>query len=170
MILYRGNRVARTTPSVPMSASSAVDHLGAHALAVLETLRGTPQHPTAACLYDDVRRQHPRLGRATVYRALAALEAAGLVVEAWRDGVGRHYDARTDPHDHAICVACGAVTDIDRPADRLPSGYIHAAERSGFTIRRFEVRYHGLCSACQERRATLDDHTGEAPPLSSRTE
>jgi Fur family ferric uptake transcriptional regulator/Fur family peroxide stress response transcriptional regulator len=135
-----------------MAAAAAVRQparLGPHAGAVLAALRATPHHPTAAALYDDVRRRHPRLGRATVYRALAALEAAGLVVEVWRDALGRHYDARTDPHDHAACMVCGRVADVERPPAPLPDAYTAAAAAGGHEVASYEVRYLVRCAACR---------------------
>jgi Fe2+ or Zn2+ uptake regulation protein len=137
--------VAQSSPE----GDSRHPRLGGNASAVLATLRAAHSHPTAAELYDDVRRLHPRLGRATVYRALAALEAAGLAVEVWRDAVGRHYDARTDLHDHAICVVCGRVCDVARPPAPLPAAYAAAAEASGHEVTGYEVRYYGRCPTCR---------------------
>jgi Fe2+ or Zn2+ uptake regulation protein len=142
-----------TRPAAPPAARRAdlasAPSLSAHARAVLDTLRAAHHHPTAAELYDDVRRAHPRLGRATVYRALAALEAAGLVAEVWRDALGRHYDARTDAHDHAVCDACGRVFDVERPPLALPPEYVEAAGAHGHAVRGYAIRYYGVCAACR---------------------
>lgn len=146
-----GNSVAgQRAPDVAAHAS-AETRLSAHARAVLEILRAARQHPTAAELYEDARRAHPRLGQATVYRALAALEAAGLAVEVWRDALGRHYDARTEAHDHLICTRCGGVSDVERPAAALPAAFTGAAEQCGGQVASYEVRYYGVCAACRER-------------------
>src|SRR5262249_28268654 len=83
----------------PPDPAPKVD-LGTHGCATPAALRAARHHPTAADLYDAVRRHHPHLGRATLSRALATLESAGLVVEVWRDTLGRHYDAPPDSHDH----------------------------------------------------------------------
>ncbi len=132
--------------------ADAAAHLSAHARAVLETLRAARHHPTAAELYEDVRRAHPRLGQATVYRALAALETAGLAVEVWRDELGRHYDARTDVHDHLVCTCCGRVSDVERPAAALPEEFIEAAAQRGHRVAGYEVRYYGMCADCRGQR------------------
>jgi Fur family ferric uptake transcriptional regulator/Fur family peroxide stress response transcriptional regulator len=121
--------------------------------AVLEALRAASDHPTAAEIYDRLRTSHPRLGRATVYRALASLEAAGLVVEVWRDTYGRHYDARVERHDHAVCVGCGRAVDVERPPAALPAAYQAAADASGYTLASYEVRYYGRCPACRQNAA-----------------
>jgi Fur family ferric uptake transcriptional regulator/Fur family peroxide stress response transcriptional regulator len=116
---------------------------------VLAALRAATNHPTAAEVYDLMRPEHPRLGRATVYRALAALAAAGLAVEVARDALGRHYDARTTPHDHAVCTICGALLDVDRPSRALPDDFLAAAIARGHEVQGFAVRYYGRCAACR---------------------
>jgi Fur family peroxide stress response transcriptional regulator len=137
--------------------------LGPQARAVLAALHAAQRHSTAAELYDDIRRQHPRLGRATVYRALAALESAGLVVEVWRDALGRHYDARTDPHDHAVCIVCGRVADVERPSAPLPDAYTAGAAAGGDEVAGYEVRYLVRCAAC------CGAHAAHAKPAAERT-
>lgn len=129
-----------------------------HDAAVLAALREAACHPTAAQLYEAVRLRYPSMGRATVYRALQRLEAAGLAVEAGRDSLGRHYDARTERHDHAICTRCGRVLDLDSaPADALPAALLAVlAERAravGMAMKTYEIRLYGRCAACQEQYA-----------------
>jgi Fur family peroxide stress response transcriptional regulator len=123
--------------------------VGAHARVVLDALRAMPHHPTAAAIYDEVRRAQPRLGQATIYRALAALEGAGLVAVAGRDALGCHYDARTEPHDHAVCVVCGRIDDVERTTADPPHGYAAAVASSGYALAGYEVRYYGRCPNCQ---------------------
>lgn len=139
--------------------------LGRHDRAVLDALRATTRHPTAAQVYDEVRARYPRVGQATVYRALTRLLAAGLVVDVGRDALGRHYDARTDRHDHAICTACGRVFDLPAGTQGAEGGSLptevlaplaEAARRAGVRPVSYEVRLYGLCAACDEQRALSD--------------
>ncbi|HLZ24270.1 MAG TPA: transcriptional repressor [Ktedonobacterales bacterium] len=130
--------------------------LAPHDDAVLAALRATARHPTAGELYDAVRRHYPHMGRATVYRALQRLETAGLAVEVGRDSLGRHYDARTERHDHAVCTRCGRVRDIlpenDLPTELL-TGLAQLARAAGVTVDTYEIRLYGRCSACQNAQA-----------------
>ncbi len=123
-----------------------------HDEAVLQALRAARTHPTAANLYDEVRREHPRIGRATVYRALQRLEEAGLAVEVGRDSFGRHYDARVERHDHAICSLCGQVIDLldvrSLPAETL-APLMEIARQAGFAAGTYEIRLYGRCASCQ---------------------
>lgn len=146
--------VAPRTLQLPSQADT--DGLGRHDRAVLDALRATTAHPTAAQLYGTVRARFPRVGQATVYRALARLLAAGLVVDVGRDALGRHYDARTDRHDHAICAACGWVCDLPAQANSLPpevlAPLIAAGRQVGMRVTSYEVRLYGLCATCANQR------------------
>ncbi len=127
---------------------------------ILDTLRATDRHPTAGELYDAVRLVRPRIGRATVYRALQRLEAAGLAVEVSRDSLGRRYDARLDRHDHCVCSGCGRVLDVTLPPTISTADFDQLAEiaaRSGFAASTFELRLYGRCAACQTADAEPTD-------------
>ena len=74
-------------------------------------------HPTAEEVYRAVRRRLPRISLATVYKALDALAAAGLIAklaggEARRDTIA----AGTD-HYHLRDTRTGEVSDLPTPFD-----------------------------------------------------
>ncbi|HEV2404097.1 MAG TPA: transcriptional repressor [Ktedonobacterales bacterium] len=122
---------------------------------VLEALRETDRHPTANDLYETVRHRQPRIGRATVYRALQRLVAAGQAIEVARDSFGRRYDARTERHDHCVCAGCGRVIDLILPAAIPDIAFARLAEvaaRAGFAMDAYELRLRGLCAECQSER------------------
>jgi Fe2+ or Zn2+ uptake regulation protein len=132
-------------------------HLHRNDKAVLDALQSAVQHPTAIELHEIVQRNYPRMSRATLYRALQRLEAMGLVIPAGRDGRGRHYDAHTARHDHAICSVCGQLFDLALPdwslaADTLERFY-RAAEAAGVEPETWEIRVRGLCADCQKARS-----------------
>ena len=87
--------------------------------AVLTTLEASVDHPTAAEVFERVRSDLPGIGAATVYRTLALLVDQGLALELnLGDGNAARFDGNTARHDHVVCSACGAATDIDQA---LPS-------------------------------------------------
>ena len=49
--------------------------------AVLEVLHAAHDHPTAADVFERVRRVHPGIGAATVYRTLGLLVDSGEALE-----------------------------------------------------------------------------------------
>ena len=87
---------------------------------ILDLVRGTDAHPSAALVYREVRRRLPRVSLATVYRNLRMLAAEGLLSER-ADAGGMRFDGNTDPHDHFTCVACGRIYDVPAAgARRVP--------------------------------------------------
>ncbi|TLM78493.1 MAG: transcriptional repressor [Actinobacteria bacterium] len=80
---------------------------------------------------------------ATVYRAVAAMEAAGFVERVgMRDGATLFVRCGDeDHHHHVVCDGCGRIAHAECP---LPA--ITAPE--GFVVTRHEVTLYGLCPAC----------------------
>ncbi|SNQ51222.1 Fur family transcriptional regulator [Frankia canadensis] len=117
-------------------------------MAVLEVLRAADDHPTAAEVYERVRRASPGIGSATVYRTLALLVSTGRALElTLGDGAAARYDANTRRHDHAVCDGCGRAVDLDHP---VPDGMMaEIARRSGFAITGYDLQFRGLCPDCQ---------------------
>ncbi|MDR3686452.1 MAG: transcriptional repressor [Coriobacteriia bacterium] len=86
------------------------------------------------------------IGTATVYRAVAALEAS-----RWLERVGERdgsalfarCQAGAHHHHHVVCERCGRVEVTQCPVE------IAAAENpDGFRITRHEVTLYGLCPSC----------------------
>src|SRR5947209_18939891 len=75
---------------------------------ILEVVRTTDAHPTAASVYRRVRRRLPRVSLATVYRNLPTLAAAGIVAERAAPSAAR-FAGNTAPDDPFTCVACGRI-------------------------------------------------------------
>ncbi|SRR5205809_1074368 len=125
--------------------------LNTNAQAVLDVVKGANSHPTASDVYEAVRKTRPRIGLASVYRILHMLVEQGRIKEIRHNDENCRYDARTDRHDHAVCTACGRLTDvpveISVPQDILES----AAKASGIVFNSYELRLSGLCLACSQK-------------------
>src|SRR3972149_2462958 len=78
---------------------------------ILDVVRSTDTHPTAASVYRRVRRRLPRVSPAPVPRTLRQLATQGLLVER-ADADGMRFDGNTGVHDHFTCVACGRIYDV----------------------------------------------------------
>src|ERR1043166_8770352 len=89
---------------------------------ILEVVRASEAHPSAAVVYRAVRRRLPRVSLATVYRNLRMLAADGLLSER-ADAAGMRFDGNTADHDHFTCVACGRIYDVPAPGARLRAPY-----------------------------------------------
>lgn len=90
------------------------------------------------------REVDPGIGTATVYRAVAAMEAAGHLEAVGERGDRTLYAAcsEADHHHHAVCTSCGRVE---------PTGCgLGALAPDGFTVTHHRVTLYGLCAACAE--------------------
>jgi Fur family transcriptional regulator, ferric uptake regulator len=119
---------------------------------ILDLFLGEERHLTADELYRIVRRRHPSLGFATVYRALKLFCECGLCRPVlFEDGVTRYEHLfRHAHHDHLVCTRCGSVVEvvdpeIERLQDRL-------ARRHGFRVQRHRLELYGLCRSCRVGR------------------
>jgi Fur family peroxide stress response transcriptional regulator len=124
-------------------------------LAILRLFCADESHPTAQDLFARLRPSFPTMSFATVYNTLDALAAAGLTSTLHLGGASR-FDPNTTPHHHAICDACGKITDVPRrPRARASRATSDAALTAlseaapGFAVRAVERVYRGLCASCK---------------------
>lgn len=119
--------------------------------AVVEALSRHDCAVTALDLDDELRSRRPRVGRASVYRALEQLEQLGLVqrIEVSRGTAG--YE-RVDPaghhHHHAICRDCGRMIPFEDPS--LEKAIEGLTDRMQFEISEHDVVLRGRCDRCSD--------------------
>ncbi|MDX6588795.1 MAG: Fur family transcriptional regulator, ferric uptake regulator [Solirubrobacterales bacterium] len=119
--------------------------------AVVEALSRHDCAVTALDLDDELRSRRPRVGRASVYRALEQLEQLGLVqrIEVSRGTAG--YE-RVDPaghhHHHAICRDCGRMVPFEDPS--LEQAIEGLSDRMQFDITQHDVVLRGRCDRCSD--------------------
>jgi Fur family transcriptional regulator, peroxide stress response regulator len=108
----------------------------------------TESHPTADWIYERARRSLPRVSLGTVYRNLQVLAREGKIraIDAW--GRTTRYDADVSSHDHAVCVACGAIRDVPRSAAHENPLPLKISTIPGFSITGHRLEFHGICSSC----------------------
>ena len=121
-------------------------------LAVYRALLESEDHPSPEQLYQRVRPLMPSLSLATIYKALDALQALGLVEEVSPLGEHKRYDANDDRHHHLVCTQCHKVSDFyDERFDALAP----PNKLGGFHVHALTVQLKGLCSDCAPPRQTL---------------
>jgi Fur family ferric uptake transcriptional regulator len=111
------------------------------------------QHPTAETVWAAL--DAPNVAVTTVYRALQALEDAG-VVESDRFGTGPmvYHATDQDRHDHLACHHCGNLIDLPTVrADPLREVMTATARQQPFTLARVLVIGVGACATCQATNA-----------------
>jgi Fur family transcriptional regulator, stress-responsive regulator len=115
-------------------------------LAVMRAVDANPHADTDA-LITASRLLVPDISHQTVYDALTALTAAGLVRRIQPAGSLARYESRVgDNHHHLVCRSCGAIADVDCAVGDAPC--LAASDDAGFAIDEAEVIYWGLCPDC----------------------
>ena len=116
---------------------------------VLEELQKLRTHPTAAVLYDIVRRRLPKISLGTVYRNLDLLARMGVIQKLAVNGAEARFDGNPAPHYHVRCVRCERVIDLKDVPDDLVKGGI--GELGGYEILGYRLDFFGICPACRKQ-------------------
>ena len=113
--------------------------------AILNVLKDTTSHPSAAWIYERVRMQIPNISLGTVYRNLAALEKEGMIIKVPVGDAREQFDGDTTPHSHFYCKSCEAISDIPfNPSEALRA----AEENHGFEVHSVTYTFTGICKNC----------------------
>lgn len=119
---------------------------------LLEVLRATDTHPTAAWLHEALRTEFQNLSLGTVYRNLEVLADQGEINRVSCAGPAVRYDGNVATHHHFLCDDCGTIYDIDLPDFRaLPRGMAGRIRRL-YRLHASSVRmdFHGQCENCAD--------------------
>lgn len=115
---------------------------------ILQTILENPVHPTADEVYQQVRRQNPKISLGTVYRNLNFLSEMGMIRKISMPVGSDRFDGRLDQHDHMACTHCGRVFDVECGALQQLDRQI--LEQQGFRVRDRHLLLTGLCRDCLE--------------------
>ena len=120
-------------------------------MAVLDAVYAHP-HADTDSIIRAVRDDLPEVSHQTVYDALNALTATGLVRRIQPSGSVARYESRVgDNHHHVVCRVCGVIADVDCAIGEAPC--LTASDDNGFSIDEAEVIYWGVCPECSTARS-----------------
>jgi Fur family transcriptional regulator, ferric uptake regulator len=119
---------------------------------ILKIFVDARQHLSAEELFLRVKKAHPGIGYATVYRTLKLLAEAGLAQERrFEDGFTRYEHTNADTHhDHLICTRCGAIIEFEN--ERIEQLQQDVAKKNRFKVQTHKLELYGLCEACQGKK------------------
>jgi len=138
------------TESALKRLRAATGRSGGARRAVVEFLGRQECCLSAQEIHDGVRVEGPRVGIASVYRALEGLDELGLVQRVdLGDGVSRFEpaDPRGDHHHHLVCDDCGRVEPFEDPA--LEAALERVAGGRGYDAAAHDVVVRGACEDCR---------------------
>ncbi len=111
------------------------------------------KHLTAEEIYDEVKKDCPEIGLATVYRTILLLEEIGVVSRLHlNDGCSRYELVHSDEvhrHHHLICNVCNKVIEVKD--DLLEEIEVKIEKEYEFKIVDHVLKFYGICRECQEK-------------------
>ncbi len=104
-------------------------------------------HPTAQRIYDEVRKVHPTVSLATVYKTLQILTEHGLIQELDFPQSHARFDSYVEPHINLVCLRCGNIQDLDDDVAREMVARMTAKTEFTRTGQRLDI--YGICKICR---------------------
>jgi len=106
-------------------------------------------HPTAQRIYNEVRKMHPTVSLATVYKTLQILTEHGLIQELDLPQSQARFDSYVEPHINLVCMQCGNIQDFnDKTAQEMVE---RVTAKAQFTRTGQRLDIYGMCKTCQDR-------------------
>jgi len=117
---------------------------------ILDIFLKTEKHVTVDELHMRARKKNPRIGLATVYRAMKIICNAGLAREVYfGDGVRRfEHEYGHKHHDHLVCTQCGRVIEVLSP--EIEKMQEKLAKKHNFTPSSHKMKIFGTCGKCKK--------------------
>lgn len=110
-------------------------------------------HLTVEELYDEVKKECPEIGLATVYRTVQLLEELGTICKInLNDGCNRYelvHENEHHQHHHLICTECGRIIEVE--GDLLDNLEQSIEETYNFNVKNHSVKFFGICCDCTEK-------------------
>jgi Fur family ferric uptake transcriptional regulator len=108
----------------------------------------TEKHLTAYEIYELTKAKYPRIGYATVYRAMKVICDAEIAEETNFGDGSKHYEHKYghDHHDHLICTECGRLIEVLQP--EIEAMQQEMAQKHNFTITSHKLQIYGICGKC----------------------
>jgi len=139
-----------TYPKSDASAIEALRSKGYKAtpqrIAICRIVLNSRAHPSAQKVYDEVKKTHPTVSLATVYKTLEVLRDIDLVQEINFPKGQARFDPYMNPHINLICLKCGTITDLDDITVKEIVRRVAAATKFKPTGQRMDV--YGICQKC----------------------
>ena len=106
-------------------------------------------------MYEFVKKDHPSIGKGTVYRNLAILTEEGAIRKVEVPDGSDRFDFTLKNHYHVRCVKCGEVFDVDM--DEIPDLKKKIHDTHGMEFLTYDIFFKGICPECraQEKEETL---------------
>lgn len=114
---------------------------------VLDAVSSLACHATAEEVYAYVAKQHPSVGKGTVYRNLNILASEGAILKIEVPGKAEHFDHNVHSHYHVVCVKCSRMFDVDM--EPLTDMKQRIRNTNGIDFLDYDLVFKGICPNCK---------------------
>lgn len=116
-------------------------------IAILGAIIELKNHPSADSIIEYIRKKHPNIATATVYKVLDALVDNGLIRKVKTEKDVMRYDAVMENHHHLYCSSSDRIEDfIDSELNGLIEKYFEKKKIPGFRIEDIKLQIIGKFS------------------------
>ena len=115
-------------------------------IAICRFALNSRDHPSAQQIYEEVKKIHPTVSLATVYKTLQVLKNLDLIQEINLPQGQARFDSYMEPHINLVCLQCGSILDLDDASAIELTGRIAAATK--FRPKGQRIDIFGTCKRC----------------------
>lgn len=120
--------------------------VGRYRRSILHILANEQKHASVDQIHQVLRREHPKIRLATVYRTVKILEKAGVLIRLDLGDTVMRYEAADDTHhDHLIDQHTGAVVEFQD--ERVRTLLFGIATKLGYTLTGYRLNLYGSTHA-----------------------
>lgn len=113
-------------------------------IAIFESIVELNNHPTAENIIEYIRKNHPNISVATVYKVLEVFVENGLVEKVKTESDTMRYDAILERHHHIYCSDSEKIEDyIDAELNEILDNYFSKKKIPHFQIEDIKLQIIG---------------------------
>lgn len=113
-------------------------------VAILGAIMKLNNHPSAENIAEYIKRKHPNISRATVYKVLDSFVENNLLKKVKTESGIMRYDPLQANHHHLYCEESDRIEDYeDEKLDQLIADYLHSKGIENFEIENIQLHITG---------------------------
>lgn len=117
---------------------------------VYNAVQSLHRHVSADEVYEFIKKEHPSVGKGTVYRNLNILADHGEIKKIEIPNRSDRFDFTTADHYHVLCVDCDQLSDVELKDMSNLIDSIHNS--NGIQFIGYDILFKGICPECQKKR------------------
>lgn len=116
-------------------------------MAILQEIDGKG-HVSIEEIYEQIRKKHPSMSLATIYKNLTSMQEAKIIDEVKLPNQKQRYELIKKPHLHLVCESCGEIMDME-----INNQISHLKDlcenQTKYKINDTQIALIGVCPSCQ---------------------